>query len=70
MAPYLLLVARTRKTNELNPNDSTTRTRGVVHPARVCIPTVEADPFDPASCKPNFRCPTPTPTLLTTHTAT
>ena len=44
---------------ELNPNDSITRTRGVVYPARVCIPTVEDDPFDPASCKPNFRCPTP-----------
>ena len=44
---------------ELNPNNSITRTRGVVYPARVCIPTVEIDTFDPASCKPIFVAPHP-----------
>ena len=48
-----------RDMHELNPNDAITQTRGVVYPARVCIPTVEVDPFDPASCKPIFVAPLP-----------
>ena len=50
---------RRKNVDELNPNDSITRTRGVAYPARVCIPAVEVDIFYPSSCKPIVVAPHP-----------